>query len=64
MPMWILTTTQLQVKLHQIYLSVPERDSITVLTKQFLLMLNDADAWDMEQKHRSDAANLDELYAG
>lgn len=26
-------------------------------------MLNDADAWDMEQKHRSDAADLDELYA-
>lgn len=51
-------------QLHQIYLSVPERDSITVLTKQFLLMLNDADAWDMEQKHRSDAADLDELYAG
>lgn len=50
-------------QLHQIYLSVPERDSITVLTKQFLLMLNDADAWDMEQKHRSDAADLDELYA-
>ena len=33
------------------------------MTKQFLLMLNDADAWDMEQNHRSDAADLDELYA-
>ena len=50
-------------QLHQIYLSVPERDSITAMTKQFLLMLNDADAWDMEQNHRSDAADLDELYA-
>lgn len=49
-------------QLHQIYLSVPGRRSITDMTKQFLLMLNDADAWDREQSQRSDAADLDDLY--
>ena len=49
-------------QLHQIYLSVPGRRSITDMTKQFLLMLNDADAWDSEQSQRSDAADLDDLY--
>ena len=49
-------------QLHQIYLSVPERGSAADMTKQFLLMLNDADAWDSEQNQRSDAADLDELY--
>lgn len=49
-------------QLHQIYLSVPGRGSAADMTKQFLLMLNDADAWDSEQNQRSDAADLDELY--
>lgn len=49
-------------QLHQIFLSVPGRGSITDMTKQFLLLLNDADAWDSELNQRSDAADLDELY--
>ena len=49
-------------QLHQIYLSVPGRGSIADMTKQFLLLLNDADAWNSEWSQRSDAADLDELY--
>lgn len=49
-------------QLHQIYLSIPDRGFITDLTKQFLLLLNDADAWDSGQNLRSDEVDLDELY--
>lgn len=49
-------------QLHQIFLSVPGRGSVTDMTKQFLLLLNDADAWDSEFNQRSDAADLDALY--